>query len=107
MVKTKKPKEDYFVDIRYLNPNKKQEELFKQFDEVNISKKDHKEHPDTSKKSKIDEYMFYILDYDNTSGVYDTCNLIELKYKRGVLYVKYSSAVLFNTLTPSNLRVLL
>ena len=83
MVKTKKPKEDYyFVNIRYLNPNKKQEELFKQFDEVNISKKDHREHPDTSKKSKIDEYMFYILDYDNTSGVYDTCNLIELKYKK-------------------------
>ena len=82
-MKTENQPQDYYkVNIRYLNPNEKQQELFTQFDEANISVKDHREHPDNSKKSKVEEYNFNVLQFDNTCGIYDVCNIIELKYKK-------------------------
>ena len=76
-MKTTKTKDYYNVFIRYLNPNEKQQDLFTQFNKDYTDKKEH-----NKINSNTDIYNFNILEFDNSEGIYDKCNIVKLKYNK-------------------------
>lgn len=70
---------DYFeVYVRYLH-NDKQQTLIKN---VGIDFTESKEHINCDKKSKIQEFKFNILEFDNSVGFYDLCNLCKFRFNK-------------------------
>ncbi len=77
MVKT--TVKDYFeVYVRYLH-NDKQQTLIK-----NVGKDftESREHKNNDSKSKINEFKFNILEFDNSVGFYDLCNLCKFRFNK-------------------------